>query len=175
MESFSMETATISIETKSIENIHGDVLILPTVADRIDQSSFNSDLYQKAGETVLEKFRKKLPLRIGNVAVTTGGELPVERIVHIPVQTAPGVPTTEENLQVGLRSGLVTADEEDVVSVLLAPVLPEDLQDEFDLNEVTNILREDLEKYPPRHFKKILLLSGYSAWGEALQETFSSP
>ena len=69
----------------------------------------------------------------------------------------------------------VTADEEGTRTIGLAPLLPVDLLDDFDLRSVTDTLREDLEQYPPRHFEEMLLLTGYSAWGGALRKAFSHP
>lgn len=167
-----MRTANLIVTDVGPEELSADTLILPTVADRIESSSFNRIFYERAGGEVLAELQTDLPLRIGNVAVTGGGSLSVGTIVHVPVRTAPDVPTTEENLQVGLRSGLVTADEEGVETVALAPILPEDLLDDFDLGTVTDTLREDLEQYPPRHFGEILLLTGSTAWAVALREAF---
>lgn len=168
-----METASLRITDLGPNQLSADALILPTVADRIESSSFHEQYYDRAGPEVLSSFEANLPLRIGNVAVTKGGSLNVETIVHVPVRTAPDVPTTQENLQVGLRSGLVTADEEEVKTVALAALLPEDLLGDFDLESVTGTLRKDLEQYPPRHFSRIKLLTGPAVWNEALRKSFS--
>lgn len=169
-----METGNVWYEEKSVVDLEGDCLILPTVADRLDDSNFHEDIYEAAGESVQRSLREDLPLRIGNVSVTGGGELNVNRIVHVPVQTAPDVPTTVENLQVGLRSGLVTADEEGTRTVLMARPVPDDQFDEFNVDEFVGTLHEDLHQYPPAHFREIILCGTKPGWIDSVGEVFES-
>lgn len=168
-----MQTEAISIETSSLRTLEGQTLILPTVADRLQDSTFNRSIYEELSESVIDNYREDLPLKIGNVSVTDGGNLPIDRIVHTPVQTAPGVPTTQENLQIGLRSGLVTADEDGVTSVLLAPIIPDDQRDTLNLADVAEMLRQDLVQYPPAHFKELILYSKDEDWLEAIRTAFN--
>lgn len=167
-----MKSGTVGHRESPVQDQKADCLIVPTVADRIEESDFNEGIYEAAGETVRRSYRSDLPLRIGNVSVTGGGKLSVQRIVHVPVQTAPGVPTTPENLQVGLRSGLVTADEEGTRTVLLARPIPDDQLDEFAIDEFAETLYQDLTQYPPAHFEEIILAGQVPAWMEAVKETF---
>ncbi len=168
-----MRSVTVTTRHSRVETLKGDVLILPTVADRFDTSPFNTSIYEKAGRSVRETFRRNLPLRIGNVAVTEGGALPVDRIVHAPVQTAPDVPTTEENLQIGLRSGLVTADEEDVETILLSPIIPDGGEEALNVSSVAETIVRDLEQYPPVHFERLILFSTDQEWLEAVSTVLS--
>lgn len=164
-----MNSPNLKISEKPVHEISADTLILPTVADRLEDSDFHTDLYDRAGEKIVRSYKKKVPLRIGNVAVTGGGKTDVETIVHFPVQTAPDVPSTEENLQIGLRSALVTADEEGVDRLILPRMVPDDQFEEMDLESVAGTLIEDLIKYPPRHFSEIFLVAQNSSWKEILE------
>jgi hypothetical protein len=167
-----MQASAISIESSPLSSLDGDILILPTVADRLDDSTFNRSIYRELSESSIGDFREDLPLKIGNVSVTAGEDLPVDRVVHVPVQTAPGVPTTRENLQIGLRSGLVTADEEGVTSVIVAPIIPDNQRENLNLDEVAGMLRQDLVQYPPAHFKALILYSTDQNWLQALRSAF---
>jgi hypothetical protein len=167
-----VKSGTVRYSESPVWDREGDCLLLPTVADRIEESDFNEEIYEAAGETVRKSYRRDLPLRIGNVSVTDGGTLSVSRIIHVPVQTAPGVPTTPENLQVGLRSGLVTADEDGTRTILLARPIPDDQIDEFDVEGFVETLHEDLTQYPPAHFEEIILAGEASVWMEAVKQTF---
>lgn len=167
-----MEPSNIRIEATTIHDLEGDALILPSVADRLQESEFHRDIYDSAGNNVVNSFTTDLPLKIGNVSVTEGGNLPVNTIVHVPVQTAPGVPTTEENLQIGLRSGLVTADEEGTTTVLLAKIVPPD--QDLDLTSVSETFHQDLIQYPPAHFDTIKLFANDPDWTQALKQEFNN-
>lgn len=169
-----MEPDQIQIIDKLPENHNGDALIRPIPGDRLSESESLEDFYRTAGQEVLSTVTKKLPLRPGNVSVTSGGTLNYDRIVHIPVQSAPGVPTTEENLQVGLRSGLVAADEEGTRTVVLADVIPADQREEMDYDSVAETLIEDLLQYPPAHFVELNVVSRDQNWLEALRRILES-
>lgn len=165
-----MQSSTLSLERTTAEDFVADTLILPIPGDRLSESEALSEFYGTAGESVLSAVREDLPLRPGNVAVTDGGNLDYERIVHIPVQSAPSVPTTEENLQVGLRSGLVAADEEGTRTVALADLIPADQTEEMDHESVAETILQDLLQYPPAHFSEVTIVSENRKWIEALRE-----
>jgi len=169
-----LETGNVRYEESSALNLEEDCLVLPTVADRLDESDFNNNIYEAAGESVRRSFRNDLPLRIGNVSVTGGGKLDVDRVVHVPVQTVPGAPTTAENLQVGLRSGLVTADEQGTNTVLIARPIPGDHIEEFGIDSFVETLHQDLTQYPPAHFERIILCGTNTLWKNCVKQKFDS-
>lgn len=169
-----MQSSQITVEHTGPTEGRSDALILPIPGDRLSESERLEAFYDAAGEDLLADVLEELPLRPGNVSVTSGGKLNYDRIVHIPVQSAPGVPTTEENLQVGLRSGLVAADEENTRSLTLADIIPADQREEMDYGSVAETLIHDLIQYPPAHFSRLTIVSRDEEWIRQVSEVLES-
>ncbi|MFB6226962.1 MAG: macro domain-containing protein [bacterium] len=170
-----MRTKDVEVKQESIGDFGADTLILPIPGDRLSENETLRTVLTEAGQDVLPALENDLPLRPGNVSVTPGGDLNYERIVHIPVQSAPGVPTTEENLQVGLRSGLVAADEEGTRTVALPQIIPEDQRDEVNYESTAETVIRDLLQYPPAHFSQLTLISQDPDWTDALKNQLTEP
>lgn len=163
-----MDAHQVEIRRGDPLDVEAEGLIHPTTCTESPAGDWHEEILRGAGERILRELQSKQPLRIGNVLVTSGGDLPHEKLVHLPVQTAPDVPTTPRNIQVALRSGLVAVDEPSVRRVVLPRPIPNN-QEELSLEEVASTLVEDLLQYPPRHFRRILLVDRDEAWIDVLR------
>jgi hypothetical protein len=163
-----MDSHSISTTVSDPLNESGDVLIHPTTGTDAPDGERLSDFFERAGESVLDQFREDQPIRIGESSVTDGGKLSYETIVHVPIQTAPGVPTTADNIQPATRTALVKADRESVQSVAMpAPLPPED--EPLDVDAIARTLIEDLRQYPPAHMKQFRLIDPDESWIDRLR------
>lgn len=141
----------------------GDGLLQP-IPCRDPRSAGWLDAYvEAAGSSVVGSLEEQLPLRIGSVAPTGGGDLAFGRIVHLPVQSAPGSPTTEKNLRVALRSGLVAVDQEDVDVVVMPRLTPPDQRRAMEVEAVETLVG-DLLQYPPAHFTGVRIVDVDADW-----------
>lgn len=147
----------------------GDGLLQPIPCRDPRSAGWLEGCFEAAGSSVVESLEEQLPLRIGSVAATSGGDLPFERIVHLPVQSAPGSPTTEKNLRVALRSGLVAVDRADVGVVVLPRLIPPDQRASMDVDAVLETLLEDLLQYPPAHFSGVRIVDADPDWLERVR------
>ncbi len=160
---------SLEIDTGDPLAVEADGLIHPTTGEEAPRGERLPDFYARAGEEVLESVKAGQPVRIGETIETGGGELPFKTIVHTPVQTGPGAPTTEESLQAALRSGLVMIDKPSVRSVVLPRLIPEVMADEVDYEEAARVVIHDLLQYPPQHLRTAHLVDPDAGWSEALR------
>lgn len=170
-----MESDDLSVEAGNPLRADGDALLQPIPCRNPRTAFWLENFFEAAGERVKEVLEEQLPLRIGNVAVTQGGGLGFRRIVHLPVQSAPGAPTTTKNLRVALRSGLVAADEEDVDAVVMPRLLPPDQRGNLDGSTVLETILEDLLQYPPVHFSRVTVVDPDGEWIARVREELLKP
>lgn len=165
-----MEPEDVSVEIGDPLRTSGQALLQPIPCRNPGRAPWLDDYFEAAGETGVRALKERLPLRIGNVAVTEGEGLKFRRIVHLPVQSAPGAPTTKKNLRVALRSGLVAVDEADVDVVVLPRLVPPDQRDALEGSAVLKTLLEDLVQYPPVHFTGVRIVDSDRDWLERVRE-----
>ncbi|MFB6357035.1 MAG: macro domain-containing protein [bacterium] len=168
-----MDELTLKVRHTDPLEYSTDGYLHPTTGDNLSEEAKDEAIWTKAGEDVLDQFRGEQPLRIGNVAVTPAGNLPVSHVVHFPVQTAPDVPTTQENIQVGLRSGLVALDELECEETVLPCPVPESSREHIDLEELARTLTTDLKQYLPQHLQTIYCLDTDERWITSLKESIN--
>lgn len=168
-----MEPDRIHVESADPLDAPGDGLIHPVPCRDPGGAPWLEDFLEAVGPAIRDQLNEQLPLRIGNVAVTDGGDLAYVRIVHLPVQTAPGVPTTEKNLQVALRSALVAIDETDVDDVVIPSLIPPDQSGSLERDAVAETLIGDLLQYPPAHFVSVTLAGTDPDWTEAIRRVLA--
>lgn len=165
-----MEPEEVSVEVGDPLRASGRALLQPIPCRDPDRAPWLDDYFEAAGETGVRALEERLPLRIGNVAVTEGGGLGFRRVVHLPVQSAPGAPTTKKNLRVALRSGLVAVDEADVDVVVIPRLVPPDQRDALEGTAVLKIFLEDLLQYPPVHFNRVTIVDTDADWVARVRE-----
>jgi len=158
-----MDRQHIKISAEDPLSIDADGLIHPTTGAEAPCGERLPTFYERVGEDVLSKLKRDQPIRIGESTSTDGGNLPFHTIVHIPVRTAPDVPTTHENLQTALRTGLVGIDIDDVTTAVL-PGLVDSNGTETDFKTLARTIVHDLVQYPPAHLEKICLVDENEDW-----------
>ena len=128
-----MNPQLIRLHCKDPLQEQADVLIHPTCAVEAPEGERFQNFYKQTGENVLTQVQKDQPVRIGEAIITPGGNLSVNQIVHVPVRTGPGVPTTLENIQVAYRTAMVKADEDPHRTVIVpAPVRSGEIEEKID-------------------------------------------
>lgn len=163
-----MDIHQISLEQTNPLDVGGDALLHPTTGAEAPDGERLDDFYERVGESVLNELQSAQPIRIGESTSTDGGNSHFQRIVHLPIQTAPDVPTTPDNIQTALRTGIVGLDEEETTNAVVPAPLPPDSSD-LDLEELADTLARDLLQYPPAHLSSLTLADESSEWIQQLK------
>lgn len=152
-------------------SVEAEGLIHPTTGDGAPEGERLEQFYERAGDSVLESVQQAQPTRIGGTIETDGGNLPFRVIVHIPIRTGPGTPTTRESIQAAFRSGLVVIDREGVQTAVCPRVIPESREDpEETMEEYADMVLRDVLQYPPQHLRTLWMVDPDRNWIETLQD-----
>lgn len=149
-----------------------DGLLHPTVGARFKEGIWLDRLLEGLTDSEYGALTQAAPIRVGDAEVTKSKNLNFKNVVHAPVRTGPGTPTTEENLQVGLRTALVSADEEGLGSLTIPRWEPPDGLSEEDREDVVKTLIQDLAHYPANNLSEIIVASTDYQWLEWIRQHF---
>ncbi len=163
---------SISLDRGDPLESESEGLIHPTVGARFEEGSWVTGVLEGMGQEARMKLADEAPVRVGSTAITGAGELPFETIVHAPVQSGPGTPTTLENLRVGVRTALVMVDEEGIGSATMPKFLPPSGADDLDPEEAAKTLIEDLAHYPATHLNRLRIVTPDERWIEWMRTHF---
>lgn len=163
-----MDPQQISTTVDNPIEINADGLIHPTTGTGAPDGERLEDFYETVGDQVLSELQSAQPIRIGESITTDGGNSPFDVIVHLPVQTAPDVPTTTDNIQTAFRTAIVEIDVEDVSSVVIPSPVPAS-EHNLKTDEIANMLVEDLLQYPPGHLETVRFVDSDETWIEAIK------
>jgi O-acetyl-ADP-ribose deacetylase (regulator of RNase III) len=93
-----------------------DAIVNPANTDLALDAGVAGVIRHKAGEHIQEECDRLAPIRLGEAAVTTGGNLKAHYVIHA-ASMRPGEKATAESIRLATRASLMRAEEKAIRSI----------------------------------------------------------
>ncbi len=100
----------IEVKMGDILSFEGDGFILPTNSYGVMSEGLAARVRRTTGTTVEKEITQSAPIAVGAAVVTSSGNLPSPKIIHVPVVEHPGMKAAIENVRRATRAGLLAAN-----------------------------------------------------------------
>jgi O-acetyl-ADP-ribose deacetylase (regulator of RNase III) len=99
----------VHIAHADITTLPVDAVVVPANSQGVMTAGAALAIKQKGGEAIEAAAVARAPIAVGAALLSTAGSLPAKNVIHTPVTSAPGEPTTTEELRRAVRAALVAA------------------------------------------------------------------
>jgi len=108
--------ARIYLLKGDITDMAVDAIVNPANTDLVMGAGVAGAIRRKGGQAIEEDCERIGPVRLGEAAVTTGGNLKAFYVIHA-AGIRPGDPATAESIRLATRNSLLRAEEKTIKSV----------------------------------------------------------
>ena len=87
-----------------------DAVVNPANSLGIMGGGIGGQLRRQGGDVIQQEAMAAAPIAVGAALVTTAGQLPAKKVIHVPTMEEPGMKIGAENVRRAARAALIAAD-----------------------------------------------------------------
>jgi O-acetyl-ADP-ribose deacetylase (regulator of RNase III) len=122
-----------------------DAVVNPANSMGIMGGGIGGTLRRNGGDVIQQAAMAAAPIAVGAALVTTAGQLPAQKVIHVPTMEEPGMRIGAENVRRAARAALIAADLHQLKTIAM-PGIGTDLGD-VPLDEAVRAIVEELRAH----------------------------
>ena len=145
-----------------------DAIVNPANSLGIMGGGIGGALRRQGGDVIQQAAMQAAPIAVGAALVTTAGQLPAQKIIHVPTMEEPGMMIGAENVRRAARAALIAADRNNF-KVIAIPGIGTDLGN-VPIDEAARAIVEEIRAHRRPNPETIYLVDMNDEMIQALEE-----
>jgi O-acetyl-ADP-ribose deacetylase len=158
----------VHVAKAELWNLPVDAVVNPANSLGIMGGGVGGALRRHGGDVIQQAAMAVAPIAVGAAIVTTAGQLPCSRVIHVPTMDEPGMKIGAENVRRAARAALIASDRNQF-KVIAIPGMGTDLGD-VPMDEAARAIVEEIRAHKRPTPETIYLVDTSDSMVEAFEE-----